>query len=108
MQNTAIEFIMNRVKQEDMKTYQHCLQVEVYSRFIGQLVGLPFERIDFLATAALLHDVGKISVPKDILLKPGKLRKKEFAEMQNHVLRFCQFEQLYAFNALRNDNQSSS
>jgi HD-GYP domain-containing protein (c-di-GMP phosphodiesterase class II) len=54
------------------------------ARAIAQEMELPRERIHGLRIAALIHDIGKISVPTEILSKPGRLNTAEFALVKNH------------------------
>lgn len=54
-------------------------------------VGLSYETIDMIATAAIMHDVGKIAIPDAILNKPGKLTKEEFEIMKTHTIRGGEF-----------------
>ena len=51
---------------------------------------LPAEEIDKITTSALLHDVGKISIPDNILNKPGKLTTEEFEIMKQHTVKGCE------------------
>jgi HD-GYP domain-containing protein (c-di-GMP phosphodiesterase class II) len=51
---------------------------------IGERLGLPEKRLRQLALGGLLHDVGKLSVPNEILNKPGRLTDEEFAEIRRH------------------------
>jgi HD-GYP domain-containing protein (c-di-GMP phosphodiesterase class II) len=51
---------------------------------IGERLGLPEGRLRQLALGGLLHDVGKLSVPNEILNKPGRLTDEEFAEIRRH------------------------
>jgi HD-GYP domain-containing protein (c-di-GMP phosphodiesterase class II) len=53
---------------------------------LGKEMGLSGKEIDILHTGGLLHDVGKIGVPLEILDKPGKLTDEERLQIQEHVL----------------------
>ncbi|TWU07667.1 HD-GYP domain-containing protein [Stieleria varia] len=68
----------------DDDTGNHVLRVGRYARIIGQQMGLDANYLEILEPAAQLHDVGKIGVPDNILLKPGKLTAEEFEYMQRH------------------------
>lgn len=65
-------------------TYAHCLNVSLISRMIGRW--LKFERhdLDVLTLAGLLHDIGKLLIPNEILNKPGALTDEEFAQIKQH------------------------
>ncbi|MGB9856972.1 MAG: HD-GYP domain-containing protein [Dictyoglomaceae bacterium] len=52
--------------------------------FIGKEIGLPQEKLKSLHMAGLLHDIGKIAVPINILNKPGKLNPTEFELIKKH------------------------
>ena len=54
-------------------------------------VGLSPESIDIIATAAIMHDVGKIAIPDAILNKPGKLTPEEFEIMKTHTIKGAEF-----------------
>lgn len=64
--------------------YAHCLNVALISRMIGRW--LKFERhdLDVLTLAGLLHDIGKLMIPTEILNKPGALSDEEFARIKQH------------------------
>jgi putative nucleotidyltransferase with HDIG domain len=68
----------------DPYTLGHSEQVMRYSVRLGELLGLPPERIEHIRYGALLHDIGKIGIRDYILLKPGALNDEEFAIMQRH------------------------
>jgi HD-GYP domain-containing protein (c-di-GMP phosphodiesterase class II) len=51
---------------------------------VGEELGLPAHKLRTLATGGLLHDIGKLSVPDEILKKPGSLDEEEFAVIKRH------------------------
>jgi len=65
-------------------TYNHSLGVTVLSIAIGKSLGLSRKSLSQLALCALLHDIGKMQVPIEIISKPGKLTDEEFAEIKKH------------------------
>ena len=65
-------------------TYQHSLGVAMVATRIAEEMKLPPERIQLVRRAALLHDIGKLSVPNIILDKPGKLTPEEWAIVVEH------------------------
>lgn len=69
----------------DHETGNHVLRVAGYARLIAQQLGLPEAMVRMIHLAAPMHDVGKIGVPDNILLKPGRLTADERAEMQKHT-----------------------
>ena len=62
----------------------HSRRVTAYTIAIARKMGLPREEIDVIARGAFLHDIGKMAIPDDILLKPGKLTDEEMAKMREH------------------------
>ncbi|MCL6449586.1 MAG: HD-GYP domain-containing protein [Armatimonadetes bacterium] len=68
----------------DHHTRVHSLRVTRYALQIALRMALPGGFIEQLRTAALLHDIGKISVRDDILFKPGPLNAEEFACIRRH------------------------
>jgi putative two-component system response regulator len=68
----------------DHDTGQHVLRVGRYARIIAEELGMSPEAVRALEQAARLHDVGKIGVPDNILLKAGELTEAEFISMKRH------------------------
>ena len=68
-----------------LKTRMHSQTVATYSVAIGKAMGLEAARLIKLRRAALLHDVGKVSGPSEILNKPGALTDREFAIVRGHA-----------------------
>ena len=68
----------------DFETGRHVVRVGRYAGMIGRQMGLDEETVELLEHAAPLHDMGKIGIPDEILLKPGKLAPDEFQLMQKH------------------------
>lgn len=68
----------------DPYTAGHSLRVAEYAVLIGRLAELSEEQLDLLHKTALLHDIGKIGVRDNILLKEGKLTEEEFALVKAH------------------------
>ncbi|WP_348727899.1 HD domain-containing phosphohydrolase [Rheinheimera texasensis] len=70
----------------DNETGLHILRMSHFSQVIALAYGLSPKRAEDLLHAAPMHDIGKIGIRDDILLKPGKLTDDEFKEMQRHPL----------------------
>ena len=68
----------------DDDTGCHILRVGKYARLIGEALGMSSKEGEILEQAAQLHDVGKIGVPDEVLLKPAKLNEEELAVMRKH------------------------
>lgn len=69
----------------DEETGNHVIRMSKYSREIAQELGLTDQECEDLEHAAQMHDIGKIGVTDNILLKPGKLDKQEWEIMQTHT-----------------------
>jgi response regulator RpfG family c-di-GMP phosphodiesterase len=66
------------------ETLQHSKRVACYSELIGQFLGLGPDQLGPLKLGALLHDIGKIAIPHNVLMKPGPLNEAEWAVMRLH------------------------
>jgi putative two-component system response regulator len=69
----------------DDDTGRHVVRVGCYARIIGEQLGMNEPMLDALEQAAKLHDIGKIGLPDEIMLKPGALTPQEFEAMQKHT-----------------------
>lgn len=72
------------VKNKDMVTFAHLLNVAILSMYITAKMGYPKDDVLDIGTAALFHDVGKLSISKKILIKKSKLTEKEFTKIEDH------------------------
>jgi HD-GYP domain-containing protein (c-di-GMP phosphodiesterase class II) len=70
----------------DDYTFAHSVNVCVLSVSTGIVLGYPKHKLEKLAIGAILHDIGKMLIPEEILNKPGELTKSEFEEMKKHAL----------------------
>lgn len=82
----VIHCLARAVEYRDDHTGRHVERVGRYAGIIAEGMGLDAETCRMLQLAAQLHDVGKIGVPDDVLLKPGRLTPEEFERMQRHTL----------------------
>jgi putative two-component system response regulator len=80
----VIERLGRSGEYKDNETRYHVIRMANYSRIIGLAAGMNDVDADMLMNAAALHDLGKIGIPDDILLKPGKLNDDEFEIMKGH------------------------
>jgi len=76
-----------QLKKKDEYTAMHSLRVCILALAFGRHLGLDRDTLQILGLGALLHDIGKIKVPAEILNKPGALTDYEFALMKSHVPR---------------------
>ena len=68
----------------DRLTRGHSERVRAYSQMIGEELGLTADEIDHLRWAALLHDIGKLEIPFEILNKPSRLTAGEYETIKRH------------------------
>jgi putative nucleotidyltransferase with HDIG domain len=81
----VVQSILLMVKQKDPFTYYHCCRVGSAARKLATFVGMNSVEQEIAEYSGLLHDVGKMSTPDSVLLKPGRLDKDEFELMKSHV-----------------------
>ncbi len=72
------------LKTFDQYTTTHSCNVAMLSIGLCEELGLDGDKVRAIGTAALLHDIGKVKVPLDVMIKPGKLTDDEFALMKSH------------------------
>ena len=77
---------LTQLKNKDEYTSLHSLNVCVLSLFFGRSMQLDSEKLHTLGLGALLHDVGKLLVPSEVLNKPGRLTAAEYGVMQQHTV----------------------
>ena len=73
-----------QMKEFDQYTTTHSLNVSVLTMALAEHVKLPAADVRAFGVAGLLHDLGKVRIPKEILVKPGKLTEAEREIMQRH------------------------
>jgi len=79
--------ILCQVISNDKYTQNHSFRVSVYSARLAAEMGLPEDQIEDVRAAALLHDIGKLEVSRNILYKSARLSEDEIAEVQSHLPR---------------------
>jgi len=75
-----------QLKEFDQYTTTHALNVSVLSMGLAEFIGLSPREVRAYGVAGMLHDLGKVRVPKDILTKPGKLTPEEWSLMRSHTV----------------------
>lgn len=83
--NASAMLWMSRIKSRDAYTAEHCLRVAIFTVAFARFLGMPDEDLEIAGMCGLLHDLGKLQVPPEILNKPGALTREEFAIMQKHT-----------------------
>ncbi len=84
MRNNPIDTIMNTLHEKDAYSEHHSQTVSMISANIAKALSLPGNQIKEIEQAALLHDIGKIIVPINILTKEGSLTEEEYHKMKEH------------------------
>jgi HD-GYP domain-containing protein (c-di-GMP phosphodiesterase class II) len=77
---------LSQIREKDEYLLEHSINVGVLMGIFARYLGYQKEQLTQMVTGAVLHDIGKIRVPSEILNKAGKLEPAEWREMQNHVL----------------------
>ena len=76
-----------KLKNKDDYTYLHCVAVCALMIALGKQMGIDGPMLKSLGMAGLLHDVGKMAIPDEVLNKPGRLTEQEFDVMKSHSVR---------------------
>jgi putative nucleotidyltransferase with HDIG domain len=93
----VVNHLLNLISRHDTGTARHSYNVAEIAVKFANTLNLPCEMVENIGTAALLHDIGKIKIPKDILNKPEKLTADEFEVIKKHSQ--------YGFEILNNIGQ---
>jgi putative nucleotidyltransferase with HDIG domain len=86
-QMEVIKGLAAALEARDPYTHGHSRRVARYSTMIAQGLDLPEEQVRKIRTAAVVHDVGKLAVPLEVLNKPGRLTDEEFEVIKTHAPR---------------------
>ncbi|MCP5163314.1 MAG: HD-GYP domain-containing protein [Hahellaceae bacterium] len=76
---------LTKIKDQDKYTAEHCIRVGILAIAFGRFIGLEKAELELLGMCGILHDVGKMKVPNDILNKPGRLTRIEYDIMKQHT-----------------------
>jgi diguanylate cyclase (GGDEF)-like protein/putative nucleotidyltransferase with HDIG domain len=82
----TIEALALAIEAKDHTTHTHLQRVRTYAVEIAKEMQLSEDEIEALRAAALLHDIGKLAVPEQIISKPGRLTPEEFEKMKVHPI----------------------
>ena len=77
--------IMSDVYLYDNYIFSHSLNVTIYTLALGLELKLSPKQMEIIGLGAILHDIGKMNIPLDILTKPGKLTAEEYEIVKNHA-----------------------
>ncbi|QGP94081.1 Sensory domain found in PocR [Neomoorella glycerini] len=81
---STVQALATALEAKDVYTRGHSIRVAQWARSCARMLGLGAEEEEQVYLAGLLHDLGKIGIQEDILLKPGPLTPEERKEMQGH------------------------
>ena len=84
-QKTVVYSLSEMIETQSHDTGAHVKRVSEYTKILCQALGMSDEDVWLVSTAAMMHDVGKLMVPAEILNKPAKLTQEEFSEVKKHV-----------------------
>lgn len=85
IKSSIMESLKKSLEEKNMETNEHTERVAKYALAIGKRLNLKISDLDELILVASLHDIGKIGVNEEILLKSGKLTNEEFEIMKTHT-----------------------
>jgi len=82
--SSIITSLGKALEERDIETEAHTLRMKDYALLFGNVLKLPDSKMDELSLLSTLHDIGKIGIPDNIVLKPGKLNEEEWIIMKKH------------------------
>lgn len=83
-QQEVTDYLLSVMKRYDKDTATHCVRVRDLAVKLAAQIGFSDEVMQEVSIAALLHDIGKLTIPKNILCKPDKLTSAEFNIIKQH------------------------
>jgi putative nucleotidyltransferase with HDIG domain len=85
-ENNSIYSIFTELQSKEDYTYRHNIAVGIIAAILGQWLNLSESDLSILTMGAILHDIGKVKIPDEILHKAGKLTPEEFNLMKKHTI----------------------
>ncbi len=85
----VVRALINTIDAKDSYTCGHSDRVALIAKRLGEELGLDHQECEELYLVGLLHDIGKIAVPDEVLRKPTKLTDAEFSQVKRHPQRGC-------------------
>jgi len=82
--NRTLMILLSSLKSYDAYTYQHCVNVGILALVLGEAEGLDEQSVRLAGVAGMMHDVGKVKIPPEVLNKPGGLTLREWEAMKAH------------------------
>lgn len=97
--NTSAFFnMLHNMRQYDDLTFAHCMNVALISNILATWLNLSQKEIETATLCGLLHDIGKLAIPDQLIKKPGKLTDEEYKTVKKHTIE--------GYNILKNQNIS--
>ncbi|MEW9079208.1 HD domain-containing phosphohydrolase [Terrisporobacter glycolicus] len=85
IKRSIMDSLLKSLEEKNLETNEHAKRVTKYALALGQKLNFKISELDELILVARLHDIGKIGISEDILLKPGSLTSEEFEIMKTHT-----------------------
>ncbi len=82
--SSIIASLGKALEERDYETEEHTRRMKEYSLLFGKMLNFSDSKLDELSLLSTLHDIGKISIPDNIILKPDKLKRSEWKIMRKH------------------------
>lgn len=82
----TIYALVAAIDAKDSYTFEHSVHVSEYAVLLAQEIGLNESEVQIVREAGMLHDIGKIGIPDNILKKQGRLTNEEYETMKTHVM----------------------
>lgn len=76
--------LLGNMRTYDDETYAHCMNVALICHVFAKWLHMSDEEVNTVTLCGLLHDIGKLVIPKTILSKPGKLTNDEYTQIKEH------------------------
>lgn len=83
--NKIVKGLLNTLSAKSEETKEHAIRMTDYAFKLGEKINLTTEQLNNLSLLATLHDIGKVTIPENILTKADKLNKKEWKLMKKHT-----------------------
>ncbi len=85
--NNDLLHMLHCIRDYDDSTYTHCLNVALIGNIIGKWLHFSSDDLEIITLCGLLHDVGKLAIPQQIIQKPSRLTTEEFNTIKTHTIR---------------------
>lgn len=79
--------MLGNMKTYDDSTFAHCMNVSLICNVFAKWLGMNERQIELATTCGLFHDIGKVTIPPEIIKKPGKLTDEEYNTIKTHTIK---------------------